>query len=159
MAFRRAPEGIEVLLVHPGGPFWSKRDVGAWSIPKGEYQDEDPEVAARREFLEETGIRAVGKTIPLATVRQQSGKLVTAFALEGDFDLSVFKSNLFAMEWPPHSGQEKFFPEVDRIAWFSLSDAKSKLVTGQRPLLGFLQQVATTEQVSDGATSSDNQSS
>lgn len=143
LAFRRARGDIEVLLVHPGGPFWSKRDLGTWSIPKGEYaDDEKPEAAARREFLEETGIEAVGKIIPLGTVRQRSGKLVSAFAMEGDLDLSAFKSNLFAMEWPRHSGQEQIFPEVDRIEWFSLADAKNKIVAGQRPLLDFLRQSA-----------------
>lgn len=144
LAFRHAVEDIEVLLVHPGGPFWSRRDVGAWSIPKGEYaDDEEPETAARREFLEETGIEAVGKTFALGSVRQRSGKLITAFALEGDFELSSFKSNLFSMQWPPHSGQERLFPEVDRIEWFSLANARTRIVPGQRPFLDLLRQSAS----------------
>lgn len=145
LAFRRTQGFVEVLLAHPGGQFWSKRDLGAWSMPKGEHaDDEESEAAARREFQEETGIEVTGKLIPLGTVRQHSGKLVTAFAVEADIDMTDFKSNLFAMEWPPQSGQDKLFPEVDRIEWFSLADASNKLVAGQRPLLDLLSQATAS---------------
>ena len=119
LAFRRTRGLIEVLLAHPGRPFWSKRDLGAWSMPKGEYaDDEEPEAAARREFQEETGLEVVGEFIPLGTVRQHSGKLVTAYAVEADIDISDFKSNLFAMKWPPHGGQDKFYPtELSGFHW------------------------------------------
>ncbi|WEX73784.1 NUDIX domain-containing protein [Sinorhizobium numidicum] len=125
-----------VLLVHPGGPFWSNRDLGAWSIPKGEYEpDEEPEAAARREFLEETGIAVTGDLELLGELRQKSGKLVTAYASESDFDVASIRSNVFEMEWPPHSGQVQSFPEVDRAAWFILQDAREKINTSQRPFL------------------------
>jgi predicted NUDIX family NTP pyrophosphohydrolase len=125
LVYRRRAEGIEVLLVHPGGPFWARRDAGAWSIPKGEYSDaEDAEAAARREFTEETG---------------WAGKVVTAFAAEGDFDVAGLSSNRFEMEWPPKSGRVASFPEVDRAGWFTLAEAHEKIVEGQRPLLAGLQ--------------------
>lgn len=146
LMFKRTTGNTEVLLVHPGGPFWSKRDTGSWTIPKGEYTaNENVEAAARREFLEETGVEATGKTVPLGTLRQVGGKLMTIFALEGDLDTALFKSNLFAIEWPPHSGQEQLFAEVDRIAWLSLADAKNKLIVGQRPFLDLLQQLVGIE--------------
>ncbi|WP_331376266.1 NUDIX domain-containing protein [Sinorhizobium chiapasense] len=129
-----------VLLVHPGGPFWSNRDLGAWSIPKGEYgPDEQPEAAARREFLEETGIAVDGALAFLGELRQKSGKLVTAYASESDFDITKIRSNLFEMEWPPHSGKTQAFPEVDRAGWFSLSDAREKINASQRPFLDRLE--------------------
>jgi predicted NUDIX family NTP pyrophosphohydrolase len=129
-----------VLLVHPGGPFWSKRDLGAWTIPKGEYQpDERPEAAARREFLEETGIAVTGALEFLGEERQKSGKLVVAYASAGDFDIARFRSNTFEMEWPPHSGRMQSFPEVDRAAWFTLADARAKINPAQRPFLDRLE--------------------
>jgi predicted NUDIX family NTP pyrophosphohydrolase len=122
--------------VHPGGPFWRNRDLGAWSIPKGEYADgEDAEAAARREFAEETGWSLEGELMPLGQVRQPGGKVVTAFTIEGDFDAGGLKSNRFDMEWPPRSGRMASFPEVDGAGWFALDDARSKIVAGQRPLL------------------------
>jgi predicted NUDIX family NTP pyrophosphohydrolase len=126
----------EVLLVHPGGPYWAKKDDGAWSIPKGEYTEgEEPLAAARREFEEETGICPEGEAIPLGTIRQPGGKLVTAFAMEGDLDASAIRSNTFGMEWPPRSGRMQTFPEVDRAGWFGKEEAERKILRGQLPIL------------------------
>ncbi len=139
--YRKTPRGVEVLLVHPGGPFWAKKDEGAWSIPKGEYEaDEDALSAARREFEEETGHSPAGPFQPLGEVKQPGGKLVTAWAVEGDCDVAAIKSNLFEMEWPPRSGRRQSFPEVDRAAWFSLADARQKILKGQIPFLERLQE-------------------
>ncbi len=139
---RRAKSGIEVLLVHPGGPFWQKRDLGAWSIPKGEYADgEDAEAAARREFTEETGWTIAGEMTLLGDIRQKAGKTVTAFAAERDFDPATLVSNRFEMEWPPRSGRVASFPEVDRAGWFSLADARERIIGGQRPLLDRLEEI------------------
>ncbi len=136
LVYRRRAEAVEVLLVHPGGPFWARRDAGAWSIPKGEHTGaEEPEAAARREFAEETGWPLSGAVLPLGDVRQKAGKTVTAFAAEGDFDAGTLASNRFEMEWPPRSGRMQSFPEVDRAGWFSVAEAREKLVEGQRPLL------------------------
>ena len=127
---------LEVLLVHPGGPYWAKKDDGAWSIPKGEYTEgEEPLAAARREFEEETGICPEGEAIPLGTIRQPGGKLVTAFAMEGDLDASAIRSNTFSMEWPPRSGRMQTFPEVDRAGWFEKEEAERKILRGQLPIL------------------------
>ena len=132
LMYRRRGGGIEVLLVHPGGPFWAKKDQGAWSIPKGEYEPgEDPLAAARREFTEETGIVPEGAFVALAPLRQRSGKIVRAFAIEGDLDPQAIRSNTFVMEWPPRSGRLQEFPEVDRAAWFPLEEAKQKLLEAQ----------------------------
>jgi predicted NUDIX family NTP pyrophosphohydrolase len=141
LLFREVAERLEVLLVHPGGPFWAKKDDGAWSIPKGEFEgDEDPLAAARREFEEETGFAAVvGDPIPLAPLRQPSGKIVHAWALRGDVDPSALKSNTFSMEWPPKSGRQQEFPEVDRAAWFSFEVAARKILRGQAGFLSELQ--------------------
>lgn len=140
LVHRRRAGKIEVLLVHPGGPFWARKDAGAWTIPKGEYsEDEDPEAAARREFLEETGWTIEGGLAPLGEVRQKAGKAVTAFAGKGDFDPATLKSNSFEMEWPPKSGRRVSFPEIDRAGWFSLAEAREKIIEGQRPLLERLQ--------------------
>ena len=139
LAFRRRPE-LEVLLAHPGGPFWAKRDAGAWTIPKGLVEPGDDLVAAaRREFTEETNLVAAGNMIELAPVTQRSGKLVHAFALEADFELSQFASNAFTVEWPPKSGRRQSFPEIDRIAYFALSIAQLKIIAYQLPLLVELQ--------------------
>lgn len=129
----------QVLIGHPGGPFWAKKDDGAWSVVKGEYTDEHPEAAARREFREETGLDVpVGALVQLPEIKQKSGKLVTVFAVEGDVDISGFVSNTFEMEWPPKSGARKSFPEMDRIEWFSVSDARVKLLAAQVALLDSL---------------------
>lgn len=143
LVFRKRDGAIEVLLVHPGGPFWVRRDAGAWSIPKGEYLDsEEAETAARREFLEETGWTISGELQPLGEIRQKAGKIVTAFAAEGDFDTPSLESNRFEMEWPPKSGRKTSFPEVDRAGWFALAVAHEKIVEGQRPLLNRLEVLA-----------------
>jgi predicted NUDIX family NTP pyrophosphohydrolase len=135
LAFRREKE-LEVLLAHPGGPFWSKKDAGAWTIPKGLVEaGDDIATAARREFTEETSLFVNGAMLELPPVRQKSGKLVHAFALEADFDLSHFASNTFELEWPPRSGRRQSFPEIDRIAYFTLPVAKLKIIAYQLPLL------------------------
>jgi predicted NUDIX family NTP pyrophosphohydrolase len=126
----------EVLLIHPGGPYWAKKDAGAWSIPKGEFsEDENPLDAAKREVEEETGIKVSGKFIELTPVKQKSGKLIYAWAVEGNFDPAEIKSNTFEIEWPPKSGKLQSFPEVDRAEWFITEEAKQKIVPGQVPLI------------------------
>jgi predicted NUDIX family NTP pyrophosphohydrolase len=134
--------GLEVLLVHPGGPFWRNKDDGAWTIPKGEFtDDEDPLEAAKREFKEETGSAAPdGNYISLAPIKQKNGKLVYAWAAEGDFDTASLESNLFTMEWPPKSGRMQEFPEVDRADWFAAETAKRKMLSGQPALVDELLQ-------------------
>jgi predicted NUDIX family NTP pyrophosphohydrolase len=130
--YRRAGQAVQVLLVHPGGPFWARRDAGAWSIPKGEYgPDEDPLTAARREFVEELGIAPQGECHPLGEVKQKGGKIVTAFALEGNLDAGAISPGSFEMEWPPNSGRRQSFPEVDRAAWFEVAEARSKILPAQ----------------------------
>jgi predicted NUDIX family NTP pyrophosphohydrolase len=137
--FRRRAHDLEVLLVHPGGPFWAAKDLGAWSLPKGEHlAGEEPLAAARREFHEETGLIPREPFLPLGEVRQPGGKLVTAWAFEGDCDCTAIKSELFSMEWPPKSGKLREFPEVDRAEWFSLPAAREKLVKGQAVFLDHL---------------------
>ena len=133
----RIREGkLEVLLVHPGGPFWAKKDAGAWTIPKGEINElEDPLVAAKREFYEETGFDVGGDVIPLTPLKQPSGKLIYAWAAEGDIDADAITSNSFQIEWPPRSGKYESFPEVDRAAWFSLAAAERKILSGQVAIL------------------------
>lgn len=137
LLFRRRDGDPEVLLVHPGGPFWAKKDDGAWSIPKGEHgDDEDAVVAARREFFEELGRRLpAGWITPLGEVRQKGGKLVSAWAVEGDLDPDRIVSNTFELEWPPRSGRRQQFPEVDRAGWFTLDAARAKLLAAQAPFL------------------------
>lgn len=133
LLFRRAGAALELLLVHPGGPFWARKDGGAWSIPKGEHADgEDPLDCARREFEEETGSAPPpGALVALGEVRQRSGKRVTAWAAEGDLDPAALRSNTFSLEWPPRSGRMQEFPEVDRAAWFQADDARRRLVPAQ----------------------------
>lgn len=139
MLFRQGGQGLEVFLVHPGGPFWAKKDDGAWSIPKGEFSDEeDPIAAAKREFEEETGSQPAGEFIPLKPLKQPGGKLVYAWAVRSDFDLASLKSNMFSLEWPPRSGRTQEFPEVDRAAWFGVESARRKILKGQ---VGFLNQI------------------
>lgn len=137
---------LEVLLVHPGGPFWATKDDAAWSIPKGEYgSDEDPLVAAEREFGEETGFRLPdAERLSLGVIRQSGGKSVLAWAVRGDADAARATSNTFEMEWPRHSGQMRTFPEVDRVEWFTLEVAKKKLLEAQAPLLDRLLEAVST---------------
>ena len=124
-------EEIDVFLVHPGGPFWAKKDAGAWSIPKGEFETEQPLVAAMREFEEETGLKISGDFIELKPVKQKGGKIVYAWAVEADFDASDIQSNMFKLEWPPKSGVMRDYPEVDRAGWFDLETAKLKMLASQ----------------------------
>jgi len=139
LMYRRGPRGLEVLLVHPGGPFWAKKDLGAWSIPKGEYDgDEEPLAVAVREFEEETGLRPSGEFRPLGEIVQAGRKVVTAFAVEGDFDPTGLTSNTFELEWPPRSGRKATFPEVDRAAWFAPEQAREKILPAQRELIARL---------------------
>jgi predicted NUDIX family NTP pyrophosphohydrolase len=139
LLYRHRAEGLEVLLVHPGGPLWARKDDGAWSIPKGEFEDaEDPLLAGKREFEEETGARPNGEFIPLEPLKQPGGKLVYAWAVGADFDPATLQSNTFSMEWPPRSGRHSDFPEVDRAAWFGMDEARRKILRGQA---GFLDQV------------------
>jgi predicted NUDIX family NTP pyrophosphohydrolase len=136
LLYRERAGHVEVLLVHPGGPFWAKKDQGAWSIPKGEFAEgEDAALAARREFAEETGLALGGEMMPLEPVRQPGGKVVCAWAMKGDWDPARLKSNTFSMEWPPRSGRQQEFPEVDRAAWFTLREARRKVLKGQTFLL------------------------
>jgi predicted NUDIX family NTP pyrophosphohydrolase len=139
---RRIGGALEVLLVHPGGPFWARRDAGVWSIPKGEYEpDEDPLSAARREFEEELGTEPPsGEPADLGEVRQKSGKLVRAWALAGDLDAGAIHSNGFTIEWPPRSGRTREFPEVDRAQWFGLGEAREKINASQAALLDRLEE-------------------
>ena len=140
LLFRRDPDAPRVLLVHPGGPFWAKRDAGSWSIPKGEIAaDEDPAAAARREFAEELGPVPDGTLHALGEVVQKAGKRVIAFALEGDFDVAALRSNTFEIEWPPRSGKRQAFPEVDRAAWFDFATARQKVLPAQVALLDRLE--------------------
>jgi predicted NUDIX family NTP pyrophosphohydrolase len=141
LLYRRGNDGIEVFLVHPGGPFWAKKDLASWSIPKGEYTEgEDPLAAARREFQEETGFVADGSFAALGELKQPGGKIVSAWAIEGDCEPAQLRSNTFQLEWPPRSGKHIEVPEVDRGGWFSIEQARTKLFTGQ---LGFLDTLLT----------------
>jgi predicted NUDIX family NTP pyrophosphohydrolase len=140
--YRHRDSALEIFLVHPGGPFWKNKDSGAWSIPKGEFDErEDPLQAARREFHEETGCSVDGSFIGLRPVRQAGGKMVHAWAVEGDCEAESIRSNSFTIEWPPRSGQRKEFLEVDRAGWFSLELAREKILKGQLMLLDELQRI------------------
>ena len=142
LMYKRVDDELRVLLVHPGGPYWQGRDLGAWSIPKGERSaDESVEATARREFAEELGVAAEGALQPLGEVRQRGGKRVEAFALEGDLDVDRIHSNRFEIEWPPRSGRRQSFPEVDRAAWFPLAEARTKINPAQRALIDRLQEL------------------
>ena len=143
VAFRKKRRRIEVLLVHPGGPFWRNKDLGAWSIPKGEYDaSDDPEDVARREFREELGIEMTEDLLPLGEIRQRGGKMVKAFAVEMDIDVENIQSNAFEIEWPPRSGRRQAFPEIDRAEWFDLGAARTKINEAQRTLLERLETIA-----------------
>jgi predicted NUDIX family NTP pyrophosphohydrolase len=136
LLYRRGSRGLEVLLVHPGGPFWRTKDLGAWSLAKGEIDaGEEPEAAALREFEEETGTRLEGVPVPLGEVRQSGGKTVVGFALEGDLDAEAIRSITFELEWPPRSGRRQAYPEVDRAGWFTLDEAREKLNGAQAAFL------------------------
>jgi predicted NUDIX family NTP pyrophosphohydrolase len=143
LVYRRSAERVDVLLAHPGGPFWAKKDTAAWTIPKGLAEsaaDADLLATAQREFTEETGFTAEGPFLPLRPVTQTSGKIVHAFACAGDFDPAELASNTFEIEWPPRSGQRRSFPEVDRAQWFGVDVAMDKIIVYQRPLLVELQE-------------------
>ena len=140
LLFRRRPAGLEVMLVHPGGPFWAKKDEGAWSIPKGLADEgEDLLAAAKREFFEETGMPVAGAFLDLGAHKQPSAKTIAAWACEGDFDPATLKSNTFSLEWPPRSGRMAEFPEVDRAAWYSIDEALVKINKGQKPIIAALE--------------------
>jgi predicted NUDIX family NTP pyrophosphohydrolase len=147
LLYRILDDGVEVLLGHPGGPFWARKDDGAWSIPKGEYAEmEDPWLAARREFLEEIGLEVPdGPRVEFEPLKQSGGKIVTAFAIRGDLDITDSVSNTFELEWPKGSGRIREYPEIDRVAWLSVAQARSKLLRGQQPLLDRL-----VEHLADG---------
>lgn len=142
LLYRTTDDGVEVLLAHPGGPFWARKDEGAWSIPKGEYlEGEDPWLAARREFREEIGLDVPdGPRADFAPLKQPGGKIVAAFAVRGDLDITESVSNTFELEWPRGSGRIREYPEVDRVAWLFLAQARTKLLRGQQPLLDRLQE-------------------
>ena len=145
LLFRRTSGEIQVLLAHPGGPFWKHKDAGAWTIPKGEIEPgEEPLTAARREFSEETGSIVDGTFRPLGSVRMRSGKVVYAWACEGDIDPATIRSNVFTMEWPPRSGRQQQFPEADRAAWFPLAEARRRILSAQAPLLDHLKALLET---------------
>jgi predicted NUDIX family NTP pyrophosphohydrolase len=137
LLYRVCDGGVEVLIGHPGGPFWARKDDGAWSIPKGEYTDgEDPWAAAQREFEEEVGwAPPAGPRVDLGAVKQPSGKVLTVFAVRGDLDITDAHSNTFELEWPRGSGRIRAFPEVDRVGWFSIAQARAKLLKGHRDFL------------------------
>jgi predicted NUDIX family NTP pyrophosphohydrolase len=142
LLYRIVSGNLELFLVHPGGPFWAKKDEGAWSLPKGEFEEgENPLGAARREFEEETGFPAAGRAIPLEPLRQPGGKVVHAWAMEGDIDPAEMKSNTFSLEWPPKSGKRQQFPEIDRGEWFTVNDALRKMVKGQAGFIDQLQKL------------------
>jgi len=137
--YRRGAHGLELFLAHPGGPFWAKKDDGAWTIPKGQIDDgEEALAAARREFAEETGGSAVGEAIALGDYKQPGGKVIVAFALAGDCDPKQLRSNSFTLEWPPRSGRMREFPEIDRAAWFAPEEAMRKILKGQQPIIAAL---------------------
>jgi predicted NUDIX family NTP pyrophosphohydrolase len=144
LLYRRGDEGLQVLLVHPGGPYWARKDEGAWSIPKGEYASgEDALAAAQREFLEETGFAVSGPFVALSPVRQSGGKVIRAWAAAGDLDPAGLRSNSVTLEWPPKSGMRGEYPEVDRGGWFSIAEARIKLNPAQRALLDELTQLVS----------------
>lgn len=145
LLYRFQKDGVEVFLVHPGGPFWVNKDLGSWSVPKGEYNDdEDALKAAQREFQEETGLSIQGNFIELGEVRQPSGKRVRVWALENDQEVENIRSNTFQLEWPPKSGKMQEFPEVDRGGWFSIPEARQKILKGQFPFLDKLEEKIKT---------------
>jgi predicted NUDIX family NTP pyrophosphohydrolase len=151
LLYRFNNKQLEVLLVHPGGPFWAKKDLGAWSIPKGEVEDEEAVDVAKREFFEETGVPIEGELIPLTAQKQKGGKTIYAWAVEGNLDASTIKSNLFELEWPPKSGKKQWFPEVDKAEWFSLQAATQKINPGQVALIDELIEKLGLEKQNDAS--------
>jgi len=144
LLYRKTGGALEVFLVHPGGPFWARKDEGAWSVPKGEFDEgEDALDAAQREFQEETGMAAKGEFHPLKPVRQSGGKMVYAWAVQFDLDAAAVKSNTFSMEWPPRSGKTQEFPEIDRAGWFRIDEARRKILKSQLDLLEQLEFLAS----------------
>lgn len=142
LLYRRGKKGLQVLLGHPGGPYWSRKDAGAWMVPKGALEaGEKPLEAALREFAEEVGPVPPGTPVPLRTVRQNGGKMVEVFALEGDFDPSTLVSSAFELEWPPRSGRMRQFPELDRVEWMTMADARARILLSQAPLLDALDEM------------------
>ncbi len=136
LLYRQTAHGLEVLLAHPGGPLWAKKDLGAWTIPKGQFGDDESALdAAKREFAEEMGSPAMGRFAEIGSIRQPSGKIVHAFTAESDFDVTTVKSNLFTLEWPPRSGRQGQYPEVDRAEWFAIDEARKRILKGQEPFL------------------------
>lgn len=134
--YRFQHQVLQVLLAHPGGPYWAKKDIGSWTIPKGEIEEsEKPVQAALREFNEEIGIEVIGKLILLTPVKQKAGKIIHAWAVEGDPDISDMRSQIFEIEWPPRSGKKALFPEIDKAEWFNIEEARQKIISGQLPLL------------------------
>jgi predicted NUDIX family NTP pyrophosphohydrolase len=136
LVFRKIENRFELLLVHPGGPFWEKKDINSWSIPKGEFSDdENPFSAAKREFIEETSFNIYGNFIELEAVKQPSGKIIFTWAVEGEIDITKIRSNNFSLEWPPKSGKFQYYPEIDKAAWFTFEEAKHKISKGQIPII------------------------
>ncbi len=151
LLYRHRPGGVEVLLAHPGGPYWKNQDLGHWGIPKGRVDEgEDLFAAARREFVEETGIDPGMQGTPLPHRRQPGGKTIHAWAIEGDCDASSCRSNEFTMEWPPRSGRLASFPEIDRVEWFPLGEGRGKMLPGQRPFLDDLETLLAAREASSG---------
>lgn len=147
LMYRFVDSGLQVFLVHMGGPYWAKKDLGAWSVPKGEYDSgEDPLNAAKREFFEETGFAAIGNFTQLKELKQPGGKVISAWAFEGNCDPAAIASNTFSMEWPPRSGRLQEFPEVDRAEWFPADVSKEKIIEGQRPFVEELQAMTAAKQ-------------
>ena len=141
LLYRESSGTLQVLLAHPGGPLWARKDAGSWSIPKGEFtDDEEPLAAARREFAEETGFPVTGEPVPLTPLRQPGGKVVHAWAVRGDLDPAALRSNTFSLEWPPRSGLRREFPEIDRVGWFDVEEANRKILKGQA---GFVSELVT----------------
>jgi predicted NUDIX family NTP pyrophosphohydrolase len=150
LMYRKRGGTVEVLLVHPGGPFWAKKDLGSWTIPKGECSpDEDVLACARREFQEETGFIPAGPFTRLTAVKQSGGKIVNGWAFEGDYDPATLRSNTFTMEWPPRSGRQRQYPEVDRAAWYPLDEARARILRSQRRLLDELERVLSGRATTD----------
>jgi len=141
LAYRRRAGHVEVFLIHPGGPYWARKDDGVWSIPKGGFTAEEPLEAAKREFTEETGFQTNGPYRALAPIRQPSGKLIHVWTFEGDYDPAAIRSNTFPMEWPPGSGMMRDFPEADRAGWFSTEKAREKIIRGQRGFIDELEKL------------------
>ena len=146
LLYRKTTDRLEVLLAHPGGPLWARKDDGVWSIPKGLIEaGEEPQAAARREFAEETGMTPEGDALFLGSLRQKSGKIVHAWAMRGEFDPAQLRSNTFALEWPPRSGKMEDFPEVDRAGWFTIEEAERKIAVGQAGFLPILREKLSSQ--------------